>query len=191
MRFDGSGWYTDGGASNNNSCDSTVGPELQQAHALQRRRARPSWIWRQYQTTDDHTFLERYYPLITGADAVPALPTRREGTDGKLHTYPSNAHETQWGVHDPITDIAAMKMVFPIAIEAAQTLGVDADLVTQLQAAIPKILDFPRMDKATHRTLKSPADDGDGTPSSASPRTRRRPTTTTRTSISRQSGRTT
>ena len=37
-----------------------------------------------------------------------------------------------------------MKSLFPIVIEAAQLLGTDATLVTQLQAAIPKILDFPR-----------------------------------------------
>ena len=67
-----------------------------------------------------------------------------EGADGKLHTSPSNAHETQWDVTDPITDIAAMKSLFPIVIEAATLLGTDAALVTQLQAAIPKLLDFPR-----------------------------------------------
>ena len=67
-----------------------------------------------------------------------------EGADGKLHTSPSNAHETQWDVTDPITDIAAMKSLFPVVIEAAQLLGTDAALVTQLQAAIPKLLDFPR-----------------------------------------------
>ena len=72
------------------------------------------------------------------------LAYAKEGADGKLHTYPSNAHETQWDVSDPITDIAAMKSLFPIVIEAAQLLGTDPALVTQLQAAIPKILDFPR-----------------------------------------------
>ena len=67
-----------------------------------------------------------------------------EGPDGKLHTSPSNAHETQWDVTDPITDIAAMKSLFPVVIEAATLLGQDASLVSQLQAAIPKLLDFPR-----------------------------------------------
>src|SRR3954447_13776648 len=159
MRFDGTGWYTDGGTGNN-SCDSTAGLSYNKL-TLSSGAELASWIWRQYQNTDDRAFLARYYPLIAGATKF-LLSYAKEGTDGKLHTSPSNAHETQWGVHDPITDISAMRMIFPITVQAAQTLGVDPDLVTQLQAAIPKLLDFPRTDKATHRTLKSAADDNDG-----------------------------
>jgi hypothetical protein len=159
IRFDGTGWYTDGGTGNN-ACDSTSGLSYNKL-TISTGAELASWIWRQYQATDDRAFLERYYPLIAGPTKF-LLFSAKEGADGKLHTYPSNAHETQWGVHDPITDIAAMKMVFPIAVRAAQTLATDADLVTQLQAAIPKVLDFPRVDKATHKTLKSPANDGDG-----------------------------
>ena len=66
------------------------------------------------------------------------------------------------GRHDPITDIAAMKMLYPVAVQAAPGLGVDPDMVTQLQTAIPQILDFPRTDKATHKLVKTAADDNDG-----------------------------
>jgi len=46
-------------------------------------------------------------------------------------------------VHDPITDIAAMKMVFPIAAQAAQTLGTDADLVDAAAGRDPEAARLP------------------------------------------------
>jgi hypothetical protein len=42
-----------------------------------------------------------------------------------------------------------MQALFPVVASAAQTLGLDADLVTRLKAAIPKIRPLPRTDYAT------------------------------------------
>ena len=42
-----------------------------------------------------------------------------EGADGKLHTSPSNAHETQWDVATRSPTASAMKTLFPIVVEAA------------------------------------------------------------------------
>jgi hypothetical protein len=84
------------------------------------------------------------------------------GPDGKLHTYPSNAHETQWDVHDPTTDIAAMQALFPVTAHAAGLLHRDAALVAQLDAAIPRIPALPRTDIATQSQLLTPADDATG-----------------------------
>ena len=66
------------------------------------------------------------------------------------------------GRHDPTTDIAAMQALFPAAVQAARTLGQDASLVTQLNAAIPKIRPFARTDTATQTNLLSPSDDAAG-----------------------------
>ncbi|HZC73533.1 MAG TPA: LamG domain-containing protein [Jatrophihabitans sp.] len=158
MRFDGTGWYLGTGTGNASCYPSETSYN---AKTLTSGAELGSWIWREYRQTDDLAFLRTYYPLI----AEPAkflLTYAKVGDDGKLHTFPSNAHETQWDVHDPITDIAAMKMIFPIVMKAANTLGVDADLVQRVQAAIPQILDFPRTDAATHQQVKTAADDGDG-----------------------------
>src|SRR5258707_1981811 len=84
------------------------------------------------------------------------------GGDGMRHTNPSNAHETQWNVQDPTTDIAAMKALFPIVISAAQTLNTDSALVTQLQGAIPQVLDYARTDTATRTQLLHASDDAAG-----------------------------
>src|SRR5690349_2971256 len=141
MRFDGTGWYT-GTDDTNASCDGLGAPSYNKRNLSTGAEVGLN-IWRQYLATDDRTFLENNYPVMADA-ARFLLAYATTGADGKLHTSPSNAHETQWDVTDPITDIAAMKALFPVVIEAAQLLGQDADLVTQLQAAIPKLLDFPR-----------------------------------------------
>jgi hypothetical protein len=141
MRFDGTGWYT-GTDEGNPSCVEG-GPASWNKRNLSTGAEVGLNIWRQYLATDDRAFLEHNYPLMADA-ARFLLAYAKEGADGKLHTDPSNAHETQWDVSDPITDIAAMKALFPVTIEAAQLLDTDLSLITQLQAALPKLLDFPR-----------------------------------------------
>ncbi|MBV8864794.1 MAG: hypothetical protein JO210_05270 [Acidobacteriaceae bacterium] len=119
------------------------------------------WIWQQYLATDDHAFLADNYPVMA-ASARFLLAYAQRGVDGLLHTYPSNAHETQWDVHDPATDIAAMRFLFPAVIEAAQILRTDSDLVSQLKAAVLEIRDFSHMDEKAQipTTLGEPDSSG-------------------------------
>ncbi len=35
--------------------------------------------------------------------------------NGMLHTYPSNAHETKWDVHDPTTDVSQCGLFSPLS----------------------------------------------------------------------------
>lgn len=56
-----------------------------------------------------------------------------------------------------------MQSFFPVAVRAAQLLNVDAALVNQLNAAIPKLQTLPRTDTATQQQLLTPADDANGT----------------------------
>jgi hypothetical protein len=65
------------------------------------------------------------------------------GPDGKLHTFPSNAHENQWDVHDPITDLSAMRTLFPDVIQAATILKTDPKLITALRDALTKLMPLP------------------------------------------------
>src|SRR6266568_4122537 len=110
--------------------------------------------------TDDIAFLRDNYPLMSGA-ATFLLSSATAGPDGVLHTR-ANAHETQWDVIDPVTDVLAMRALFPVVVTAAQILGVDSGLVSQLNAAIPKIPPLPRTDTATKTRLLTPADHAAG-----------------------------
>jgi alpha-L-fucosidase 2 len=94
--------------------------------------------------------------------ALFLLAYAQTDTDGLLHTHPSNAHETQWDVHDPTTDIAAMNALFPAVIQSATLLGKDPDIVSELKAALPKILQFPRTDIATQSKLLPTSADASG-----------------------------
>jgi len=118
-------------------------------------------VWRQYLATGDRPFLERNYPLMASS-ARFLLASQKRGRDGLLHTGPSNAHETQWDVTDPTTDIAAAMALYPATIEAANLLGKDADLVQQLQAAVKKIPPFPRTAQSGAPALVPESADADG-----------------------------
>ncbi|RZU35421.1 glycosyl hydrolase family 95 catalytic domain-containing protein [Edaphobacter modestus] len=119
------------------------------------------WIWEQYLATNDRAFLASNYPVMA-ASARFLLAYQKLGPDGLLHTSPSNAHETQWDVKDPTTDIAAARALYPVVIQAARLLGRDADLVSRLQAALPKIPPFPRTPVSGERTLLTSQEDGAG-----------------------------
>jgi alpha-L-fucosidase 2 len=105
------------------------------------------WVWEQYLTTNDRDFLARNYPVMAAA-ARFLLDYEKPGPDGLLHTSPSNAHETQWDVTDPTTDISARMAFFPATIQAAKLLGTDPDLVHELEAAMTKIPALPRTQAA-------------------------------------------
>ena len=120
------------------------------------------WVWQQYLATNDRHFLADNYPLMASS-ARFLLACQKPGPDGQLHTGPSNAHETQWDVTDPTTDIAAIMALYPATIKAANLLGRDLDLVRQLQAALLKTPPLPRTQQSGPRTLLSSSADADKT----------------------------
>ncbi|HKR75359.1 MAG TPA: hypothetical protein VJR95_01775 [Rhodanobacter sp.] len=142
MRFNGRGYENEswlGGPGVNCSAKS---PPYYNARTLTTGLEVSQWIWRQYLATQDRAFLAANYPVMA-ASARFLLAYARPGADGLLHTFPANAHETQWDVHDPTTDIAAMKAVFPVIIAAANILHTDAALVAELRKALPRIPALP------------------------------------------------
>jgi hypothetical protein len=119
------------------------------------------WVWEQYLATDDRKFLAENYPLMASS-ARFLLAYQKVGPDGLLHTSPSNAHEEQWDVTDPTTDIAAMRALYPATIQAAILLGKDPDLIRRLQAALPRIPALPRTQETSPHTLLPPSADRGG-----------------------------
>ena len=158
MRFNGNGGDPGAGANaacsqpgspNWNALDITSGPEIS------------FYIWNQYQDTGDTTFLTKYYPVMEQS-AIFLLAYEKKGSDGLLHAT-ANAHETQWAVTDPTTDLVAMQALFPAAIAAAQKLGTDSALVTQMQTALTEIPPYARTDESTHQQLLTASADASGT----------------------------
>ncbi|MBM9503503.1 Ig-like domain-containing protein [Actinacidiphila acididurans] len=155
MRFNGNGGDTtpganascsEPGAPNWNALDISSGPEV----AL--------YMWEQYQATGDKAMLAKYFPFMKST-TVFQLAYQTVGPDGLLHAN-ANAHETQWSVQDPTTDIAVDHTLFPIIEQAAHVLGTDTttdkDLVAQVRKAATEIPPYPRTDQATRTQLLNP-----------------------------------
>ncbi len=120
------------------------------------------WVWQQYLATGDRDFLAKNYPLMTEA-ARFLLAYQKAGADGLLHTSPANAHETQWDVTDPTTDLSAIHALYPALMEAAKVLGKDADLVAQAREALAKTPELPRTEPAKPHTVLTASADAAGT----------------------------
>ncbi|MCW2882146.1 MAG: hypothetical protein JWQ95_6246 [Sphaerisporangium sp.] len=152
MRFNGNGLDIPTGncsqasSPNWNALDISSGPEV----AL--------YMWQQYQATGDLKMLKKYFPFMKST-ARFQLAYQTVGADGLLHAN-ANAHETQWAVQDPTTDIAVDRALFPIIEQAAKRLGTarttDAALVQQVMKAETQIPPYPRTDQATRTSLLNP-----------------------------------
>ena len=154
MRFNGNGGDPGNGANsgcsepgspNWNALDISSGPELSM------------YMWEQYQATGDTSFLKQAFPFME-ATAQFLLAYQKVGTDGLLHAT-ANAHETQWAVQDPTTDITADQTLFPIIAQAAALTGDTAasdPLLAQFSQADKEIPPYPRTDAATRQQLLNP-----------------------------------
>ncbi len=151
MRFNGnggdpgSGSCTEAASPSWNALDITSGPELS------------VYMWEQYQATGDRFFLKKAFPFME-ATAQFLLAYQHVGPDGLLHAV-ANAHETQWAVQDPTTDIAADQALFPVIGEAAKLVGDGPGtdpLLAQFTKAETEIPPYPRTDDATRTQLLNP-----------------------------------
>ena len=156
MRFNGNGWYNSDG---DQSCDQTIAPTWNSL-TLSSGSEVGLWVWRYYLMTQDATFLETNFPLML--EAARFLYTyATTDSSGKLYMSPSNAHETQWGVTDPITDVSAMKALFPAVVAAASVVGSTDSLIANLKTAIAsKLPDLPRTDSKRTQVLTPSSDSG-------------------------------
>jgi hypothetical protein len=150
MRFNGNGYYNGGSNSSNASCATASSPSYN-AEDITSGAELALWIWQQYEDTGSLSFLQTYYPLMEQASEF-LLAYQKLGSDGYLHAV-ANAHETQWAVQDPTTDLAADQALFPATVSAATLLNTDSSLVSQLKTAEGEIEPYARTDAATHDQL--------------------------------------
>lgn len=108
-------------------------------------------IWQQYRYTGDKVLLNRSYPLMRDVARfyLSALTT---GADGYLHLEHVNALEVQWDTTDPVPDLAAMQVIFPVVADLAASRG-DAALATQLRDAVGKLPPFRTVQRGGEEVL--------------------------------------
>jgi hypothetical protein len=156
MSFNGNGYYGDGPVASDGSCALAASPQWN-AEDITSGPEMSMYMWEQYEGTGDLAFLKKAFPFME-ATAQFLLAYQKVGSDGLLHAV-ANAHETQWAVQDPTTDIAADHTIFPIIADAAKLVGDQPSsdpLLAQFTKAITEIPPYPRTDDATRTQLLNP-----------------------------------
>ncbi|NIK57737.1 glycosyl hydrolase family 95 catalytic domain-containing protein [Kribbella shirazensis] len=140
MRYDGTG----------DGCDNTQEPSWT-------RRILTSGpelvynIWQQYRYTGDAALLNRSYPLMRDV-ARFYLSAMTPGADGYLHLEHVNALEVQWDTTDPVPDLAAMRVIFPLVADLATKHG-DTELAARLKDAVGKLPPFRTIERGGEQVL--------------------------------------
>jgi hypothetical protein len=150
MRFNGNGFYNGGNNTQNASCAQASSPSYN-ALTLTSGAEIALWVWQQYQDTGNAGFLQKYYPILKQT-ATFLLAYQSVGSDNFLHAT-ANAHETQWAVTDPTTDLAADQALFSATVKAATQLNSDPSLVSQLNTALGQIEPYARTDSGKTQLL--------------------------------------
>jgi hypothetical protein len=100
-------------------------------------------MYLQYRYTNDAAYLRDVaYPYIR---EVAKFYSKMLSVDsaGKYYMATSNSHETYWNVKNAITDLAAVRSLFPIAIQVSTQLGLNADLRPQWQNILNNLVPYP------------------------------------------------
>ncbi|MBI2298260.1 MAG: hypothetical protein HYU66_04790 [Armatimonadetes bacterium] len=110
--------------------------------------------WWRYRYTGDKRWLRSHaYPLLRGTVEF-YRHLARKGEDGRYHLSGTNVHEDFWGVRDGIMDLAAIRGTAPLAIRAAEILGVDPDLRDRWQELLHGLAPYPMGSDPESRALK-------------------------------------
>jgi hypothetical protein len=109
--------------------------------------------WWRYRYAGDLDWLRSHaYPLLRETvEFYRHLVVR--GEDGKYHLHGTNGHEMFWGVHDSIMDLAALRGTVPLAIRAAEILGLDEDLRKAWREFLDELAPYPMGADAASKAL--------------------------------------
>ncbi|MEI6674980.1 MAG: hypothetical protein WCO57_07370 [Verrucomicrobiota bacterium] len=124
------------------------GPFSYTTHILSSGTKIAQLFWARYAYTRDTAWLRnRAYPVIRGtAEFYRNFPNLKLAADGKYHIYNVNNHEPTWNTQDAIGELGAMYAILPVAIRAAEILGVDAGLREKWADLLAKLAPLPTTD---------------------------------------------
>ncbi|MEV4532703.1 carbohydrate-binding protein [Asanoa sp. NPDC049518] len=80
-----------------------------------------------YRYTNDTAYLQNVaYPFMR--DAARFYQNRLSRNGAQYYMASSNAHETYWDVKNALTDLAAIRLLYPLTIQVSTQLGLDSGL---------------------------------------------------------------
>jgi hypothetical protein len=101
-------------------------------------------MYAQYAYTGDANYLTNtVYPFMREVADFYQQTLTKDPTSGQYYMASSNAHETYWNVKDAITDLAAVRTMFPVVIQVSTDLGLDANLRAQWQDVLNNLAPYP------------------------------------------------
>lgn len=116
-------------------------------------------LWNRYQYTLDEAFLrDKAYPVICDCAEFYVNYTKK-GADGRYHCAPGMSWEEHPLGRDSHADVAAMRAIFPIAIEAGTRLKLDTDKLPAWREHLEQAPAFPVADGLFSVVIRD-----DGTP---------------------------
>lgn len=103
-------------------------------------------LYNVYQYTGDLDYLrDTAYPFMREAARFYVNMLSYNSETGEYYMAESNAHETYYNVQNALTDLAAVRTLFPNTIAAGELLGIgeDAGLYAQLQDILDHLAPYP------------------------------------------------
>ncbi|MET8547161.1 glycosyl hydrolase family 95 catalytic domain-containing protein [Micromonospora zamorensis] len=100
-------------------------------------------MYLQYRYSNDEAYLRNTaYPYMREAVKFYEDMLDYDSATGRWYMANSNAHETYWDVRNAITDLAAVRLLFPLAIQVSQQLGLDAGLRANWQSIVNNLAPY-------------------------------------------------
>jgi hypothetical protein len=100
-------------------------------------------MYQRFAYTNDSAFLrDTAYPYMREAAKFYAGKLSYDAGAKQYYMANSNAHETYWGVKNAITDLAAVRSLFPRAIRASAALNLDAPLRQKWQNILDSLVPY-------------------------------------------------
>lgn len=142
MGWDGNARYTDGSDWTKNIL--STGAEVAEN------------MYAEYQYTNDAAYLQTtVYPFVKAIAQFYSGKLARSDK-GQYYVATSSAHETYWGVQNAITDLAAIRGVFPIAIQTSEDLGLDAKMRERWQIVLDNLAPYPLAEEGSRYAPHDP-----------------------------------
>ncbi len=139
MGWDGNARHTDSSTYTDNVF--STGAEISQ------------YMFYRYKYTNDSSWLSRIYPMMR--EVCKFYSSKLTLSGGKYIMESSNCHEQYWDVKNAIVDLAAVRAMFPMAIEASTILGQDSSLRSTWQNVLNNLAPY-RTDSNTYLPCDDP-----------------------------------
>ena len=102
-----------------------------------------SSLFMRFEYTNDSAYLkDTAYPFMREAAKFLAAKLSFDATAKQYYMANSNCHETYSGVKNAITDLAAVRSLFPQVIQVSKALNLDPSLRAQWQGIVDSLVPF-------------------------------------------------